>query len=326
MLKIGTKGDWVARLQRGLNLLGQDPPLKDDGDFGPVTEKAVATFQTARGLYADGVVGSSSIRVYNEALKALSGVQADALDAALLPVEADTPPTPTSHMRWVTCPADKVPGKDGYDKTILREDTAVAYKAFLEAVHALGGRVTSAGGKRALSTGGGANQSRKSMHYVGRAFDMALPTGMSNPDKDQFVLTRETESNRRWVVWCRSTLALNELLRLGIDHDTVSGDKVMTGWYVAGGQVRQKNTSGLVFNLTELARSFGFEGISARPGFFNDADVTAAEWWHFQYTVGLLRGRTTFGEELLKVYTQAECEAFLFWDEAKDCRYGVDWF
>lgn len=323
MLKIGAKGDQVARLQRGLNLLGQNPPLKDDGDFGPTTEKAVTAFQTARGLYADGVVGTSSTKVYNEALKALSGVSADDLTAALLPVDGQEV---TRALCWMTCPADKVPGRDGYDKTILREDTGLAYKAFLDAVHILGGRITSAGGKRALNTGGGANQSRKSMHYVGRAFDMAIPTGMADPDKDQYVLVRESDTSRKWVVWCRSTLPLDDLVRLGTEHGVTSGDKTVTGWYVAGKQVRQKTTSGRMFNFTELAKSFGFEPISARPGFFNDADVTAAEWWHFQYTVGLIRGRTTFGEELLKVYSPAEAGAFIFWAEAKDCRYGVDWF
>lgn len=53
LLKVGSKGDDVKKLQQKLG-------LEADGSFGPVTEKAVKTWQTANGLKADGVVGDGT--------------------------------------------------------------------------------------------------------------------------------------------------------------------------------------------------------------------------------------------------------------------------
>ena len=47
----------TAALQRALNKLGADPPLVDDGTFGPATEHAVKIFQQTHGLTADGSPG-----------------------------------------------------------------------------------------------------------------------------------------------------------------------------------------------------------------------------------------------------------------------------
>ena len=47
---MGDEGDDVAALQKRLGLTG-------DGDFGPVTRRAVAAFQAKHGLTADGIVG-----------------------------------------------------------------------------------------------------------------------------------------------------------------------------------------------------------------------------------------------------------------------------
>lgn len=57
MLRIGMRGDAVRRLQLALNRATNRPPVLVDGVYGRVTEIAVAQFQEARGLEADGVVG-----------------------------------------------------------------------------------------------------------------------------------------------------------------------------------------------------------------------------------------------------------------------------
>jgi len=52
-LKIGSKGDRVKELQRLLNIL-------PDGDFGPMTDKAVKEYQQDNNLVSDGIVGAKT--------------------------------------------------------------------------------------------------------------------------------------------------------------------------------------------------------------------------------------------------------------------------
>jgi putative chitinase len=56
VLRIGTKGDDVAALQRKLG-------LRDDGDFGPATEAALMKWQRTNNLYADGIAGPATNRI-----------------------------------------------------------------------------------------------------------------------------------------------------------------------------------------------------------------------------------------------------------------------
>ena len=53
LLKVGSKGDDVKKLQQKLG-------LGADGSFGPGTEKAVKAWQTTNGLAADGIVGDGT--------------------------------------------------------------------------------------------------------------------------------------------------------------------------------------------------------------------------------------------------------------------------
>lgn len=53
LLKVGSKGDDVKKLQEKLGLIA-------DGSFGPNTEKKVKEWQSANGLTADGIVGDST--------------------------------------------------------------------------------------------------------------------------------------------------------------------------------------------------------------------------------------------------------------------------
>lgn len=57
ILRQGNRSDDVAKLQRRLIELGHALPGSDDGDFGPITEQALKSFQTAAGLVVDGVFG-----------------------------------------------------------------------------------------------------------------------------------------------------------------------------------------------------------------------------------------------------------------------------
>jgi peptidoglycan hydrolase-like protein with peptidoglycan-binding domain len=66
LLKKGSKGEAVTRLQQGLYQLGYDPRAVD-GIFGPNTERVVKEFQTNNGLAADGIVGPKTWTALEEA-------------------------------------------------------------------------------------------------------------------------------------------------------------------------------------------------------------------------------------------------------------------
>jgi len=60
ILRRGMTGPSIRQVQERLNELGANPRLAADGAFGPMTEAAVAAFQRANGLVADGVVGPNT--------------------------------------------------------------------------------------------------------------------------------------------------------------------------------------------------------------------------------------------------------------------------
>lgn len=56
MLKSGSSGEEVERLQKRLSAAGFDPG-KPDGVFGAKTESALKAFQESAGIAADGIAG-----------------------------------------------------------------------------------------------------------------------------------------------------------------------------------------------------------------------------------------------------------------------------
>jgi D-alanyl-D-alanine carboxypeptidase (penicillin-binding protein 5/6) len=60
-LAVGSVGPWVQTLQRTLNQrLEPSPDLTTDGDFGPMTQRAVIAFQSSLGLPETGTVDSAT--------------------------------------------------------------------------------------------------------------------------------------------------------------------------------------------------------------------------------------------------------------------------
>ena len=312
VLREGTKGDLIKKLQEALADLGHAPgPI--DGHFGAGTEDAVESFQRKSKLYADGLVGPSTAAAINAAL----GDPELHLD--LEPAEEQIKDADTK-LKWVKCPADKFENRGGYTRVTLRSDTAQAYNDLYKAAHALGGIVTSAGGRRGLGGKAGASRSKKSMHYVGRAFDMALPTGMQNPEEDPYLV--ENAGGRTWIVWCRTDDP-------SVAEKTIECSYVVTKRNSKGKKytvIKIKEITARVFNFTELAALSGFKPIRARRSFFKGGSYGGAEWWHFQWEEKLEPKKTTFGEELLKVYPIEKAKRFVYWNEAKNCKWKVNWF
>jgi cell wall-associated NlpC family hydrolase len=67
ILKRGLRGEDVRWLQRRIQMHGVDPGPAD-GIFGKRTEGAVRSFQTARGLAADGIVGPRTVEALSRPL------------------------------------------------------------------------------------------------------------------------------------------------------------------------------------------------------------------------------------------------------------------
>jgi hypothetical protein len=66
-LSPGASGPQTKRLQRALASLGDDPGAID-GSYGPLTKKAVETFQRSAGLTADGIFGPKTKAALQRAL------------------------------------------------------------------------------------------------------------------------------------------------------------------------------------------------------------------------------------------------------------------
>lgn len=322
LLRKGDQGALVVQLQGGLNALGYDAGTAD-GIFGKGTQHAVEDFQGDQGLRDDGVVGTGTAKKYNDALKAKGLLQW----YVELPEDAAEPAAPSGRLKMVSTTNDKwidEKGKaQGLSRTTLRSDCTVAYRALMAEVHELGGILTTAGGKRPikLRTGDpkkdkiGSAQSKKSLHYVCLAFDLALPT-IGNRIEQPYVLQRDSTNSRKWIVWCQTE---------SLDVPEVTFEATfIKGWKKT--KMVTETVTIKAFNFTELAKKHGFERISGRRSFFRGGGFTGSETWHFSWTKLLVPGVSTFGEELQRIYPLSKCKRFIFWDQAKNAVWQKSWF
>ena len=294
-LKLLSKGEDVKTVQEILKQLGHNPgPI--DGAFGDKTEKAVVAFQEQHNLYADGIVGPNTWKALHQALR--------------VHVDEQTNPAIENNFRselmnWVRVPADKY--RDGYDRFFLREDVAEAYLKVRNIVVEAGGKLTSSGARRSLNADVGASRSATSFHYTGRALDLHLGSGMENRAKDPFVVAADGE--RLWRVYARAD----------------GGQPMEINAVTYGSRNKGQPTSGKFIDVTGEFEKAGFKRIRARRSFFTGGTYLGAEWWHFQYETGLVVGESTFGGELLKVYTEEQLKPTPPW-QYRDRVFGVNWF
>jgi len=293
-LKQNSQGEDVKSVQEILTQLGFNPgPV--DGVFGDKTELAVIRFQEENNLYADGIVGPTTWGALRQALEIH-------LDEQIIP-QAETD-VQLDRMRWVRVPAD--PYRDGYDRFFLREDAAAAYQRVRQIVTEAGGKLTSSGAKRALNAPVNASRSATSFHYTGRALDLFVGSGMENRGRDPYVIA--AEGDRYWRVYARAD----------------GGEPMEIESVSYGSRNRGSMVSGRFIDVTALFQAEGFERIRARRSFFTGGTWLGAEWWHFQYESGLEKGVSTFGEELLKVYTEDQLRATPPW-EFRSRVFGMNW-
>jgi len=315
LLRKGDRNDNVKKLQKGLNALGHNSG-RPDGIFGNGTEDAVEDFQERNDLYPDGIFGPASMEKYDAALLA-----AGHGDLAFQPPPSKTidPVEPDDGlMDWVRVPADKY--GNGFDCFQLREDVAEIYRGIYDYVHERGGLITSSGARRPLVTSAGAGMSRKSFHYVGRALDLNIYSGMQDPVDDPYIVVKVGDT-RRWEVWAK---VRNNHVQAPKAHEVEVVTLEACTW--KDGKLRFTKWTGKAINLTKLFMGAGFSRIRGRKSFFTGGAYIGAEHWHFQYTADLVKGENTFGEELLKVYSLEEAKQFVYWEESKDAAYNVSWW
>lgn len=291
-LRRGDRGPEVRQLQTELVDAGYGVLI--DGIFGSGTEHAVESFQEANDLLVDGIAGRATWQAL--------GVQDEP--------PADWDGGAFEFIGWSKVPCDQVePGNNdkGFSSTTLRKDVAEVFSRMRMELLELGGIITSAGGRRRVKKNASPNQSKKSMHYVGRAHDLALPSGMHDPQTDPYVVEPDPAHPGYWIVWARA------------EHGT---EMAIDGWVHATQST--KRVTGRFVNLTDLMAKYGFERIKARRSYRKD-NYLASEWWHWQKTDDLITGESRFGDELLKVWSIEELEGTTPW-EFRDAIFGVDWF
>jgi hypothetical protein len=309
-LKLGMNGEGVRAVQSMLNYLGTyvraEPPDDDfvplivDGNFGKRTELAVVDFQRDHGVLADGVIGPITMELieseYRAGRSSVESPVADSLEEA------------PQRLKFEAAPADVY--KEGYGRVWLRSDTAARYRNVYEVVHAAGAKLTSSGGKRDLSAPVSAGRSATSFHYTGRALDLFLYSGMVNPATDPYVVVRDGDPLLHRV-YARCSPGQGQNLSL-------------TGVVTYAKRGATLTAQGDFLDLTALFEQQGFKRIRARPDFPTGGNAIGAEWWHFQDETGLEKGKSTFGAELAKVYSDATLAAAPPW-KFKDRVFGVNW-
>lgn len=176
----------------------------------------------------------------------------------------------------------------GFDFFRLREDLVARYNLLRDSVLSKGGIITSAGALRDLDALVGQGRSTMSFHYTGLAFDMALPTGMQNPEVDPFIVT---EDNEGWRIYARAVKGVSRTLRAVTWED---------------GRKEVRHVTAQVIDFTYLAKSFGFRCIGPHDCF--PRDYICAEWWHFQCEDLLTPWISQFGIEILRLARNSESE------------------
>lgn len=216
-------------------------------------------------------------------------------------------------MNLVRCIADKY--GEGYESISLRQDAAEAYNAVRKIVTEKGGILTSSGTMRELNADVSEGRSPKSFHYIGLALDLYIYSGMQNTRKDPYIIQLESLEDRRFKVYVRCDPSRVE--QITVSDVVTDGDRCARD---------HREVTGPFISLTELFINNGFQPVRARAYFFDRQDgYLGAEWWHFQYERALIPNVSTFGDELLKIYSLREVENTPPW-EYKKCVFKVDWF
>ena len=301
-LKLGSQGTAVYWLRRNINEYDA-AELPESDVFDIELEDAVIAFQTKYGLLADGIVGKDTrtklSEQYRGRLFSIYGQGGDMVKREL-------------------APADQY--EEGYKNFSVRADVAVELEKVYDALHAKGALLTSAGGFRAISVeANNSAMSVSSFHYTGRAIDLAVGSGMEKPSSDPFVIVAEDSlgraGSRLHRVYARASQG-DDMTLQPVTYKQPTGTHAVSGKFV---------------DLTALMLEHGFERIRAKPKFYDVEHYSpgqrylSAEWWHFQYQIGLLHPFTAFGDALKLVWPWDKLKKSTPWKKCADFVFGNEW-
>jgi peptidoglycan hydrolase-like protein with peptidoglycan-binding domain len=302
LLKLNSKSSTVATIQEWLNFLGYRykaaggtfKTLKVTGIFDEATESVVTNFQSSEAIYADGIVGPVTMKKLEKAYAArileLNSPGIDFTDAkidrfTLERIHADT-------------------YEQGYTSLMLRSDAAGAYNNVRADVISQGGILTSSGTMRSLTAQVTQSRSAVSFHYLGLALDLYIYSGMTNIDKDPYVVVLENDRYHRVYARCAEDWSFNKKDKpADITLPPVKELKNIVT-YKERNPANNPSINGRFIDLTKIFETNGFKRIRARKNFYDGDSMMGAEWWHFQYEKGLMPHVSTFGNELLKIYSE----------------------
>jgi hypothetical protein len=168
-------------------------PLVADSIFTREMESVVLDFQSSEGILCDGIVGPTTLRALQ------SAYQQRILELNIPTIESVS--GMPSRLILERLPADKW-NEDGYDRLSLRSDVAADYRKVFDVLHQAGGLMTSSGGIRSLNASVTKSRSAVSFHYLGRALDLYIYSGMVDPLNDPYVIDREGERQYRVYARC----------------------------------------------------------------------------------------------------------------------------
>ncbi|WP_052675371.1 peptidoglycan-binding domain-containing protein [Agrobacterium arsenijevicii] len=316
ILEKGSRGSAVQAIQEILNFLhfagrksasADFDSLETDGIFGADTEEAVLSFQADSGLYEDGRVGPVTLAALEKAFETRQRELSSPLSLG----------TPAGYS-LESCATDGFKfGKDnGYRQVRLRNDVMSAYGQVSDEVHRQGGLMTSSGGIRILEAAVNKNRSATSFHYSGRALDLFIWSGMQDPAADAYVVQRVSE--RRYNVYARCWQERAE-------KGALPPQQTITDVVTNKNRSKGVPVTDHFLDLTALFAKNGFKPIRARAAFEKGGDYLGAEWWHFQWEVGLVPGVSTFGAELQKIYPKSALVNSPPW-AYRDYVWQQDWF
>jgi hypothetical protein len=197
--------------------------------------------------------------------------------------------------RFVKLPVDPWDNRCG-EAFWLRADLARGVRHVLGEVWRRGGLVTSHGAVRRPEAPLNPARSPVSLHYLGRAIDLCLWSGMQGPD-DPYAIVRAGGDDElpRWRVFCACHPE---------DAEIDAVDTVL--WRRGTGPVLEVRT-GAFFDLTALFATRAWSPIAARPQW--RANYYTTEWWHFECHDGLASGCSRFGTELAVVWPAVDLAA-----------------